>query len=530
MTDTNSYPKKPMHVSRIHPSVKEQWLRKATIYNQTGYYGKTLRACERAIQIDHNYSKAYSGKSLALCHLERYEEALLASGQAIRLNPNYANAYVGKGNALCGLKRFEEALAVYEQALQINPKCKIERIYIDMVYEETNKLSNLNLDRYKEHLTIYEQDIRLSPNDIRVHIDRAKFFYEIKHYYEEALIACERAIQLDSSNAKAYIKKAGINYELKRYEEALATYNQAIRLEPNQEKAYIDKGKTLYELRRYSEALAAYEQAIILEPNYDRAYIGKGRVLYELRLYEEALNAYRRASRTYSLGKVQNKGKGCDSVRRRCCQKAPWRVWLRQYITITPREEPMVQTHSRTAHDYAQWVSTLVAYSGSYGIVSGVSQQVGVARQTLYRWKAKGLAALEAAFAPTAHGTPPACPLEPAILTLLVEGHASYRGIQRCLWTLLGQHVSLGTIAAVVESAGKLAVDWLGRHASETRRALALDELYGNTHGQAYQSAGRCPQWGGLGQYQSGRGGWGELDSGPVAIAGARRRLAEHGQ
>lgn len=146
----------------------------------------------------------------------------------------------------------------------------------------------------------------------------------------------------------------------------------------------------------------------------------------------------------------------------------------------------MVHTHSRTAQDYVQWVSSLLAHSGSYGLVSSLSQQVGVARQTLYRWKAKGQAALEAAFAPSAPAVLPACPLERAILTLLVEGHASYRGIQRCLWSLLGQHVSLGTIAAVVERAGKLAQDWLGRHAPQTRRALALDELYGSRHGQAY--------------------------------------------
>ncbi len=146
----------------------------------------------------------------------------------------------------------------------------------------------------------------------------------------------------------------------------------------------------------------------------------------------------------------------------------------------------MVQTHSRTAHDYAQWVSTLLAHDGTYGIVSVLSQQVGVARQTLYRWKAKGLAALEAAFAPPAQGAPAACPVERAILTLLVEGHASYRGIQQCLWTLLGQHVSLGTIAAVVEHAGKQAQDWLGQQAPDTLRALALDELYGSTHGEAY--------------------------------------------
>ena len=137
----------------------------------------------------------------------------------------------------------------------------------------------------------------------------------------------------------------------------------------------------------------------------------------------------------------------------------------------------MVHTHSRTAHDYAQWVSRLLAHDGTYGLVSGLSQQVGVARQTLYRWKAKGRAALEAAFAASPQAAPAGCPLERAILTLLVEGHASYRGIQQCLWTLLGQQVSLGRIAAVVEHAGKQAQDWLAQQAPDTLRALALDEL-----------------------------------------------------
>ncbi len=146
----------------------------------------------------------------------------------------------------------------------------------------------------------------------------------------------------------------------------------------------------------------------------------------------------------------------------------------------------MNQTHSRTPCQQAQWVSRLLAHSGSYGVVTIMSQDLGVARQTLYRWKAKGRAALEAAFTPRLQAAGSSCSLERAILTLLVEGHASYRGIQQCLSTLLGQHVSLGKIAAVVERAGQLAQHWLDRHVPDTQRALALDELYGPTHGEAY--------------------------------------------
>jgi transposase len=160
----------------------------------------------------------------------------------------------------------------------------------------------------------------------------------------------------------------------------------------------------------------------------------------------------------------------------------------------------MIHTHSSTPSQRVQWVSELLAQEGRYGVVSQMSRRHDVSRQTLYTWKGKGQAALEAALARKQEPSESDQPLERAILTLLVEGHASYRGIQRCLWSLLGQQVSLGKIAAVVQSAGKLAQNWMGRHAPETLRALALDELYGSEHGQAYQSAGRCAQWGGLGQ------------------------------
>ena len=76
--------------------------------------------------------------------------------------------------------------------------------------------------------------------------------------------------------------------------------------------------------------------------------------------------------------------------------------------------------------------------------------------------------------------------LERAVLTLLVEGHASYRGIQACLAVLLDQHVSLGTITAIVQNAGERAQRWLEQQVSEQGRVLALDEQYSSKRGEAY--------------------------------------------
>src|SRR5215210_5321723 len=144
------------------------------------------------------------------------------------------------------------------------------------------------------------------------------------------------------------------------------------------------------------------------------------------------------------------------------------------------REEPMVQRHPSTRTQRAQWVGHMIAHGGEYGHVTALSRTSGVSRQTLYAWCARGLAALEQAFVAAA-APPVATPaVERAILTLLVEGHASYRGIQACLRHLLGQEVSLGTIAGVVGEAQRRALAWLATHAPPSARAIALDEIYGN--------------------------------------------------
>src|SRR2546421_5112998 len=138
----------------------------------------------------------------------------------------------------------------------------------------------------------------------------------------------------------------------------------------------------------------------------------------------------------------------------------------------------MVPTHSSTGSQAVHAVSHLLAHEGTYGVVSQLSRSQQVSRQTLYSWKQKGSRALEAAFVTKQSQGQVNEPVDlpRAVLTLLVEGHASYRGIQTCLAVLLGQHVSLGTITAIVQTAGERAQAWLEQQVSEQGRGVALDE------------------------------------------------------
>jgi hypothetical protein len=130
----------------------------------------------------------------------------------------------------------------------------------------------------------------------------------------------------------------------------------------------------------------------------------------------------------------------------------------------------------------------MIAHSGEYGFVTALSGVSGASRQTLYAWCARGLAALERTFLPGAPAPVVRPAVARAILTLLVEGHASYRGLQACLGQLVGQAVSLGAIAAVVGEAERRALAWLATHAPPASRAVALDEIYGNDRRGAYLS------------------------------------------
>jgi hypothetical protein len=132
---------------------------------------------------------------------------------------------------------------------------------------------------------------------------------------------------------------------------------------------------------------------------------------------------------------------------------------------------------------------------GTYGLVTLLSRTAGVSRQTLYTWAEQGRAALEQAFEPRASEVVSTPAVERQVLSLLVETHASVRGIQASLWQVARRRVSLGTISAIVQEAQRRAQAWLATHAPPSARPLALDEMYGNDRRGAYLHVVDTASW-----------------------------------
>lgn len=107
----------------------------------------------------------------------------------------------------------------------------------------------------------------------------------------------------------------------------------------------------------------------------------------------------------------------------------------------------------------------------------------------------RGWQALEAAFVPIPAPLTITPVLERQVLTLLVEGHATVRGIQACLRVTTTQHVSLGTISVIIQEAQQRALAWMATHAPPTSRAIALDEISGRRCCGAYLNVVDLDSW-----------------------------------
>jgi len=142
--------------------------------------------------------------------------------------------------------------------------------------------------------------------------------------------------------------------------------------------------------------------------------------------------------------------------------------------------------HCSTAQQRVGWIRQLLASPACHGLVSQLSRDHHVSRQTLYRWKQKAEQALQDVFIPRPQPEHPESALQREVLTLLIETHASYRQIQTCLQKLMGTSLSLGTICQLVHNAGERARAWLAKQESTSVRALALDEQFSSKRGEAY--------------------------------------------
>lgn len=129
-------------------------------------------------------------------------------------------------------------------------------------------------------------------------IDEAIRNYKARRY-EQALSACECALQLDVTFARALHGKGLILTQQKKYLEALEAYHKACQLAPQSAKIYFDIAELFYIKKNYEESYKSYKMAIQLDRRYEQIYkkklqqlVDKAFNLRRKKLKDEAITAF----------------------------------------------------------------------------------------------------------------------------------------------------------------------------------------------------------------------------------------------
>ncbi len=142
--------------------------------------------------------------------------------------------------------------------------------------------------------------------------------------------------------------------------------------------------------------------------------------------------------------------------------------------------------HASTREQRSQWVAQMLVAEKQDGLISELSRQHQVSRKTLYVWKEKAERAIQEALGRGKEVVGAERQIERKILTMFVEGHSSYRGIQTCIEELCGEKVCLEKIGHIINEVGERARKLLEYQKPIRKCAIAVDEQYSNEHGKAY--------------------------------------------
>ena len=169
---------------------------------------------------------------------------------------------------------------------------------------------------YEEAVIAYNRAIELEPNNatfytaIVPNLNMLTLTTNNQSKRNESLEAIDKALEIDPKNPIAWEQKGSMLSQMQRYNESLEAYDNAIENIDSYSQdghsqteflsyTWTSKSISLWQLMRYNESLEAVDKAVQIDPagNYD-AWVFKGELLASLGRYNESLQAFEGAAAT----------------------------------------------------------------------------------------------------------------------------------------------------------------------------------------------------------------------------------------
>ncbi len=266
-------------VIQAHPEDYLAWFKQGIVYENLQQFEAALSCYDRVVELRPEDYLAWFKRGAVLENLQQFEPALSCYDQVVELQPDNYWAWHDKGKVLENLQQFEAAVSAYDRAVHLKPNFQLAVESRRRLLSQLQQVDKLyNLQHYDEAIAACEVAIEANPNDALAWLMKGMGLENL-HQYEAAMAAYDRVVQIQPEDHLAWFKRGHVMQHLQRYAAAVTCYDRVVELQPDNSWAWHDRGKALEALQHYEAAMLSYDRAIQLKGDFSTAIEGRQRLL-----------------------------------------------------------------------------------------------------------------------------------------------------------------------------------------------------------------------------------------------------------
>ncbi len=204
--------------------------------------------------------------------------------------PGFVELYLCIGKVYYELKRYEDAICEYKMAIWLDSLNIRAYCYLCQLYEEQRDFENAILT--------CEKLIELQPHVADYHCTLAQYKY-MQGEVKEAVDHYQTAITINPNPQWTSVVAQTLGYifqeNTKDLDAAISSYQNAYNLNPNDFDIYINLGNVFFEKGSYDNALVVYKKALEANPHNSRLHCNLGYLYWGKGNIEEAVKEYEKA-------------------------------------------------------------------------------------------------------------------------------------------------------------------------------------------------------------------------------------------
>ena len=324
---------------RLDPNSDSAYYNRGLLLTRRGEFSNALIDFDEAVRCSPERADRFVARALCYLAMDDFDQALASFDGAIAAEPGNAMGYLARSDFYGRRGNVDKQQRDFQQALRLNPNAgnlwiEVDKWFINTqakvsserkqsflgflsssdrhlspqqllsrnagkTYKQMFEEAKVAHDQgnYEDTIALYDDLLARSPSPILAAsalMNRGNA-YAAKGDLDKALQDCDEAIQLDPTNAGAYVDRALVLTKESRREEAIADYNEAIRIKPQQWQAYFNRAADFRDEGELTKAIADLTEVTKLNPKFVGSYVNRGSIYVRQGKVDEAIDDYNAA-------------------------------------------------------------------------------------------------------------------------------------------------------------------------------------------------------------------------------------------